>query len=954
MSDTEETPKTNGSLSSLDPKEDTPLTVPSNSDATIPTSLPPTTDSTVITTFTEKTKEIKEEEEEEEEEEEASQGSAPQEESTLEKKTPEEEETKTNQDPSSPTNKDIGKEESPSTSSASSINSTTKSNKLSEALARARIIASKLTAEKANETAATEKASSASPSSSSSSSSSSHSTASQASSETPQEDKFSEATDVNANNHVRITNKKRPLDELAEGPGAATGSHQEGRIKASRSNSSTRPPPTTTTTSAQGNGPQNASYGYNGRPPLPTGPANHRSSAHGPYSSQDTKRFQPSSVNSTHLPRHHSPRIMGGSSSSSSSSSSLHKAPPIPIRPTVIPSAYPSPMNGPPGHPKSSILPTGPSHHLSAQQHRPSPGNISQEFTVPSIHVGKIIGKHGEMLRLIEGRSGCHIQFAQAYRPSDTDRRVTVTGRPDQVEEARGAIQRLLDDLASGRQPNPYPPSATPTVPTVPSHLSSTPYPSNPPQILPFTGVPPMNPHSMAPTGSSVNTDTPPPIGPLSSSSSSTSSNPSSSSTSQIPRSDAPPQPGEVRVQLAVPNHRVGLLIGKGGETIRELQVRSSARVHVQPDREMLPGQTERTVLVTGREEATAFAQQLIMEVVHHGKMSQVTSGAGGPGGGGIGEGIHMTGQYPNASSLPYGTSAMSSDQYAGTYGAGSYQPTGQYGINGAVPYPGVPSTAAATTTSTLINPQYPTSNDPALPTQGDGGDQGSVSWGRTISRVPTAGAPAGHITETLEVTNDAAGMVIGKGGETVRQLQTTSQARIQVEPIRQAVNGMRKIHVSGDEATVQYARQLIFAQVEARKRAGGSKTASSIPSTSNITPASYDSSMYGMYSKYSSSSSSVSQAGYPAYMASSDGSYMAGTTPGVGSAVTGSGHGTDASTGVMDPAALQQYYAAYYAAAAANPAASGGNHGQAPGTGGSSSTDPSSSYYYYSMHPGQ
>ncbi|RKP14514.1 hypothetical protein BJ684DRAFT_19092 [Piptocephalis cylindrospora] len=721
--------------------------------------------------------------------------------------------------------------------SAPTTGSVAKSSKLSEALARARIIASKLTAEKAIEVASGKKIPSDRP------------VMDESSSQESVKDKDSDPSDAQGPSaRVNPLTKKRPLDEVVESPGSGSGIPQEGKVKASRSNVSSRPSNSASSSDQSGSS-QHSSYSHPGRSSLPTGPANHRPSS-SPYHSQDAKRFHPSSVNSTHLPRHHSSRAVGG-----------------------------------PSHPSS--------------QQKPNPANMAQEFTVPSIHVGKIIGKHGEMLRLIEGRSGCHIQFAQAYRSNDTDRRVTVTGRPDQVDEARSAIQRLLDDLASGRPPNPYP--STPYPPAPGTHIS--PYTSVP-QILPFANSNPVA-NSFLPTGNpapaSIHTPNPSPS--------------PSSAVSQAPRSDAPPQPGEVRVQLAVPNHRVGLLIGKGGETIRELQIRSSARVHVQPDREMLPGQTERIVLVTGREDSTALAQQLIMEVVHQGKMGQASGGAGST--------SAQPSHYPTGS---YGS--VPSGQYGGTYGT---QAMAQYGA-GAAAYAG---TISSTTPST--------SNDHGS-TQIDK-DQSSSALGRTISRVPAAGGPAGHMTETLEVTNDAAGMVIGKGGETVRQLQATSQARIQVEPIRQAINGMRKIHITGDEATVQYARQLVFAQVEARKRAGGGKSSATMTSapmaSATMTPAVYDPSMYGMYAGYSTSSAAMGQAGYPAYMTGTDTSYMNGAT---GAAATGGGD----TAGAMDPAAIQQYYAAYYAAAAAAAAATGGN-GQAPGTGG-----PSTDSSYYSMNPGQ
>ena len=79
-----------------------------------------------------------------------------------------------------------------------------------------------------------------------------------------------------------------------------------------------------------------------------------------------------------------------------------------------------------------------------------------------------------------------------------------------------------------------------------------------------------------------------------------------------------------------------------------------------------------------------------------------------------------------------------------------------------------------------------------------------------------TPGRP-GIVTETVEIPNDAAGTIIGRGGETIKWLQQASGARIQVEPSSQATGGIRKVHVSGLHNVVTYARSLIMEQLAAK-----------------------------------------------------------------------------------------------------------------------------------------
>jgi far upstream element-binding protein len=75
------------------------------------------------------------------------------------------------------------------------------------------------------------------------------------------------------------------------------------------------------------------------------------------------------------------------------------------------------------------------------------------------------------------------------------------------------------------------------------------------------------------------------------------------------------PSSGE-QIQVKVPNNKVGLIIGRGGETIKSLQSRSGARIQVQNDSETEPGATERIVTLVGNKQATDTAYEMIKEVI--------------------------------------------------------------------------------------------------------------------------------------------------------------------------------------------------------------------------------------------------------------------------------------------------------------------------------------------------
>ena len=77
-----------------------------------------------------------------------------------------------------------------------------------------------------------------------------------------------------------------------------------------------------------------------------------------------------------------------------------------------------------------------------------------------------------------------------------------------------------------------------------------------------------------------------------------------------------PPQRGVGRqtVQMNVPGRVVGSIIGRGGESIRELQEKSGAKIQIDPNAEPLHG--ERMINITGDSQAIDRAKQLIQDIL--------------------------------------------------------------------------------------------------------------------------------------------------------------------------------------------------------------------------------------------------------------------------------------------------------------------------------------------------
>ncbi|XP_008775737.2 far upstream element-binding protein 2-like [Phoenix dactylifera] len=89
-------------------------------------------------------------------------------------------------------------------------------------------------------------------------------------------------------------------------------------------------------------------------------------------------------------------------------------------------------------------------------------------------------------------------------------------------------------------------------------------------------------------------------------------------SPSLVARGFSTVQSGSEQTEIKVPNEKVGLIIGKGGETIKNLQTRSGARIQLIPQH--LPegdSSKERTVRITGNKKHIESAKEMIKEVMN-------------------------------------------------------------------------------------------------------------------------------------------------------------------------------------------------------------------------------------------------------------------------------------------------------------------------------------------------
>ncbi|PSR99275.1 hypothetical protein BD289DRAFT_458646 [Coniella lustricola] len=287
----------------------------------------------------------------------------------------------------------------------------------------------------------------------------------------------------------------------------------------------------------------------------------------------------------------------------------------------------------------------------SARQRSPLRGdddNAAETMEIEASLVGLIIGRQGENLRRVEGETKCRVQFLPPNSSDDKFRQCKITGPRARRAEARNAINRIIEDSGMG---------------AIARAGLDRGGPRPPPPVVDRGGV-------------------------------------------------ANLKEGEDCLQIMVPDRTVGLIIGRGGETIRDLQERSGCHVNIVGESKSVNGL--RPVNLIGPYAAAAQAKEMIMEIVDSDSRA---NGAAGPPARGPRDNMHEKTQ------------------------------------------------------------------------------------------------------DAIFVPNEAVGMIIGKGGETIREMQNTTGCKINVSQQPQPGQSDREIELVGSRDAIERAKQAIEDKVEAVKQ---------------------------------------------------------------------------------------------------------------------------------------
>ncbi|XP_077564134.1 P-element somatic inhibitor isoform X1 [Haemaphysalis longicornis] len=267
------------------------------------------------------------------------------------------------------------------------------------------------------------------------------------------------------------------------------------------------------------------------------------------------------------------------------------------------------------------------------------PGGSSQEVLVPKQAVGVVIGKQGDMIKRIQQETGARVQFQQPQDDNAPDRVCLLTGGPDQVHHAASFIGELIQSVLnrSGFAPHRqfgFPP--------------------------PFARDQQNMGRGRGRGRGGFDGGFGPPGGP---------------GMGRGGRGRGPGGEDVHEVQYTVPANKCGLVIGKGGEAIRQINQQSGA--HVELSRAPPPNPVEKVFIIRGNPQQIEHAQQLINERIG-GPPPGATNGQGPP-------------NYPTQYPQPYQQPPPPNQPYAPQGWGNAYQ----HWQNQSVP-PNDPSKAAA------------------------------------------------------------------------------------------------------------------------------------------------------------------------------------------------------------------------------------------------------------------
>jgi len=291
----------------------------------------------------------------------------------------------------------------------------------------------------------------------------------------------------------------------------------------------------------------------------------------------------------------------------------------------------------------------------------------------------------------------------------------------------------------------------------------------------------------------------------------------------QEPASKKMASPGpQATEQVAVPDKMVGMIIGRGGEQIMRLQQESGCKIQMAPDS---GGQPVRMCMLSGSQAQISQAKVMIDAVIANSPGgAQAAQGAVGGGGGGPGGpgGPHTQVEIMvpgNKVGLVIGKGGETIKNLQMQTGAKiiviqeNNSPANEkpLRISGS---PQIVEAAKAKVMELLAQ----LDGAPNGGGRGRGGPMGGRGGGRAGWPSGTGG---GECVDYIGVSQDKIGLVIGKGGDTIKSINQASGAFVEIDKRAPQEAHEKNFIIKGTKENVERAKQMVLEKIGAAPGSG-------------------------------------------------------------------------------------------------------------------------------------
>lgn len=379
---------------------------------------------------------------------------------------------------------------------------------------------------------------------------------------------------------------------------------------------------------------------------------------------------------------------------------------------------------------------------------------IVEEVTIPNKLVGLVIGRGGEMINKLQTDSGAKIQVAPDPPPEMAhfvqERQITITGTTDAVNKAKNLIEEIRMD---GK---------------VPERL-----------VMSGGGG------------------------------------------------------GEFSTDMMIAAGKVGLVIGKGGETIKSLQERAGCKMVLFQDNEYANA-PEKPLRISGEQSKVLYGKQLVQDLLTMKELETINPHKQHLEGGNTYEEVQVPRDAVGFVIGAKGASINMIQQQSGCRVQFKNDMEGDFKIAMLTGNPQQVAMAKAKLNEILQSHQDRRGGGnwqgvrgprPAWGQQGGhfngaprpnwggpGGNQGP-RWGGPAPRGNFGGQgalPAGHKHMVIHVPANKCGLVIGKGGETLKHIHNETKVNIEINREVPEVSPFRVFHLRGTDEQIQQATEII------------------------------------------------------------------------------------------------------------------------------------------------